>query len=284
MNDKAAYLHNNGFVILDILEENEIAYLNELADKFLGKQQGEFISSSHFLDHTMSVMINDELHKIIKPKINKQFPNLLLLGGTLATKKNGSNILKAHNDWSIVDETKFNSYNLWTPLVNTDKLNGTLGLIPSSHKWNNALRGFNIPNDYEKYTNDFLKIGYEPDLKAGQAILYNHKLIHYSRPNTTAHPRNVAIVGLKDTTATLMVSFCLNNKSIDTYKVTEADFYKFDAVRIAENNTKIASQKMQPVSMKWHQIEKQFSSNLSDEFKYLTPKRKSFIAKFLDKF
>ncbi len=229
-------INTNGFVIVDILNSNEIIYLNELCNKYLQNSNTEFVSTSHILNKEDSDFINNELHRILNKKFEELFPDLTLLGGTLATKVKGKSNLLAHQDWTIVDESKYNSYNLWIPLIDTNSENGTLGLIVGSHKWKLQIRGFNIPNPYEKFTMEFLNTGYEPNLKAGQAILYNHKLVHYSRPNRTNKNRNTAIIGVKDKLADLQISFCVDDKNIETYLVNKEDFYKFDANTIRLNN------------------------------------------------
>ncbi|MFN8236825.1 MAG: phytanoyl-CoA dioxygenase family protein [Chitinophagales bacterium] len=263
-------LSKDGFVVIDLLDEREVNYLNDLSKKYLVSTTTDFISSSHFLSVEDSRYINQELHKIITPRIQNLFPELDLLGGTLATKVKGKAVLKTHNDWSIVDEEKYNSYNLWVALVDTDNRNGTLGLIPGSHLWKTDLRGLNIPGVYEKYTPEFLKIGWEPSLKAGQAILYNHKLIHYSRPNLTDLPRNVAIVGMKDKEAGLRVSFTLDHQSINTYEATEEDFYRFDAQKILKNRL-IHSIILTKSAIDWHVIAQQYDNYCPAEYKKKIP-------------
>ena len=237
-------LHENGYVTVPLLQQDEIAYLNEIANQFLIFSNAEFVSSSYILSKSESDFINEELHRILQPKMKSLFPYLELLGGTLATKINGNSVLKAHSDWTIVDESKFNSYNLWIPLVDTNKENGTLGLISGSHLWNNAIRGMNIPNLYEKFTCHFLEIGDEPNLSAGTGILYNHKLVHYSRPNKTQKRRNVAIIGMKDKVAALQVSFTLDQKKIETYQATQDDFYQFNLDNIIKKNKHLNSTKI----------------------------------------
>ena len=258
-------LNGNGFVIIDLLEQIDIAYLNQLCDKYLKANQADFVSSSHILNKNDSDFINAELHRIIHEKFTILFPDLQLLGGTLATKTKGISNLKAHQDWTIVDESKYNSYNLWIPLVDTNQENGTLGLITGSHLWNHNLRGFGIPNEFEKFTDQFLKIGYEPELKAGQAILYNHRLIHYSRPNKTNKNRNTAIVGVKDKAADLQISFSINGKDIDTYTMTESEFYQFDTNRIIATQTKLHSNSFNKTEIKWNDIYSAFTKYASQE-------------------
>lgn len=283
-NDLNLNLKTNGFVIIDILNSNEIIYLNELCNKYLKNLGTEFVSSSHILNKIESDIINNELHLILNKKFEKLFPELELLGGTLATKVKGKSNLSAHQDWTIVDESKYNSYNLWIPLVDTNSKNGTLGLIVGSHKWNLQIRGFNIPNPYEKFTKEFLKIGYEPNLKAGQAILYNHKLVHYSRPNRTNKNRNTAIIGIKDKLADLQISFCVDDKNIETYTISESDFYRFDAKKISQVNSKITSETVVNTLINWNEIDKKFNSSLPKGFNYLTKNGKFFFSKLLDKF
>jgi len=257
-------LKKEGFAIVDLLSEAEVACLNALVVQYLKSNGADFVSSSHFLSESESNAINVQLQAILKPKIDALFPDLELLGGTLATKYKGNASVKAHNDWAIVDETKYNSYNLWIPLVAVNRQNGTLGLIPGSHLWEHEVRGFGIPGQFETFTNKFLKIGFEPELKAGQAILYHHRLVHFSRPNTTSIPRSVAIIGMKDKAAQLQVSFTVDDKVIETYQATEADFYGFDAKRIKEKNRIIEAKPIEKNKIVWSEIErqlKQFPSN-----------------------
>ena len=277
-------LSQYGFVVLDLLNMEEINYLNTLCGTYLSPGQTDFVASSHVLNKEDSAFINSELHRILDDRFQQQFPDLQLLGGTLATKVKGSSTLVAHQDWTIVDEEKYSSYNLWLALVDTSKENGTLGLVPGSHRWNKSLRGMNISVGFERFTDKFLTIGIEPSLKAGQAILYNHKLIHYSRPNKTVNPRNVAIIGAKDRAAELRVSFSLDEKTIKTYRVSENDFYRFDIEKIVSSNEILSSEPLKTISLSWQDLLSQFKLHVSEEFSYLIPERNSFFSKFFNKF
>lgn len=268
-------LHEDGFYRFQALEVNEVAYLNTLCSKYLGTAQSDFVSSSHILDWEDSSFINQEIHKILKDKMEKMLPGLELLGGTLATKIKGKSPLNAHKDWTIVDESRFNSYNLWIPLVDTNKNNGTLGLWPGSHLWNEQPRGFSIPDPYDQFTEKIIPIGFEPILNAGEAILYNHKLLHFSRPNRTDQPRNVAIIGMKDKEATLQVSI-YDQLKINSYAVTEADFYRFDAAKIMADKPLINTIDQKNHHNQWNEIYQDYFDHLPTKYKNLVEKGNPF--------
>jgi Phytanoyl-CoA dioxygenase (PhyH) len=278
-------LNEVGFLIVDLLKEQDIAYLNQLCDRYLLSAQTDFVSSSHLLDISDSDFINSELHRIVLPVFSKIFPELQLLGGTLATKVTGNAVLSAHQDWSIVDESRFRSYNLWIPLVDTNRENGTLGMVPGSHRWTTSVRGLNIPNPFEKFTGQITSIGHEPDLKAGQAILYDHRLVHYSRPNQTSRRRNTAIIGVKDKQAELRVSFCLDGKAVQTYAVDETAFYRFDPEAVRAGYLNMTDVPLPGQLIQWPDIMGLYLAHVTPEFKQELPLGEpSWFRRFLNKF
>lgn len=277
-------LQTDGFVVLPLLSADEICYINTLVKKYLPADKKDFVSSSHYLPIDESKYINKELQAIVQPKMALFTPDLELLGGTLATKTKGANHVEAHNDWNIVDETRYNSYNLWIALVNTDRDNGTLGLLPGSHNWHWQDRGMGIDNPYGQFTKKIMQIGYEPKLEAGSAILYNHKLIHYSRPNTTDIPRNVAIIGMKDKEAALQVSLSNDGKNIQCYRATQDDFYGFDMEKVVKNNPLIISQLMKSERVNLDMIYANYKKYCSNQYqKNITSKEVNNIFEIIKK-
>ncbi len=271
-------LHTHGFCIINVLDIHEVSYLLELCKKYLHTGATDFVSSSHYLDADTSAFINTELHKILAIKLQDSHQSLELLGGTLAAKYSGKSILDVHNDWSIVDESGFHSYNIWMPLVDTSAANGTLGLISGSHLWEHGLRGMNIPNPFATFNQQFLSIGYEPSLQAGQAIIYDHRLLHYSRPNTTSEPRYVAIVGMKDKAASLCVSFLKEDNNIYTYSAAQEDFYNFD-IKNFSNRTPIRKDGFVRKKYAWKNITQNFELYAPKEFLQKTTNSDNFIGR-----
>ena len=72
--------------------------------------------------------------------------------GSFIVKHNDKNSeLGVHQDMTLVDESIYTGINVWAPLCDTNEKNGTLYLIPKSHKIFSTYRNATIPNIYDQY-------------------------------------------------------------------------------------------------------------------------------------
>ena len=91
-----------------------------------------------------------------------------------------------HKDWTLIDEEHFVGYTLWIPLVDTSIENGCFEVVPRSHQKNTQPRGSNISQDYpDTSPDDFRAV----PVKAGDAIIFDHRLLHSSPPNLSETDR-----------------------------------------------------------------------------------------------
>jgi hypothetical protein len=95
-----------------------------------------------------------------------------------------------HADWTYVNEDANTSISVWVPLTDTTIENGCLGVIPFSQHLSHRIRGPRILQ-WEYPCNELLieKMGKLLPIKAGQAVIYNHRLLHFSPPNNTGETR-----------------------------------------------------------------------------------------------
>lgn len=95
-----------------------------------------------------------------------------------------------HQDWTYVDETQFTSYAFWIPLQDVDIDNGALHVVKGSHKIVTRLRGPYVQEPF-KNLSAIIRKTYSTaiKLKAGEALVWDHRLVHFSLPNITAQPR-----------------------------------------------------------------------------------------------
>ena len=98
-----------------------------------------------------------------------------------------------HQDWTFVEEPAHYSVNFWCALQDVNEGNGCIWVMPGSHKLDNYYRGRNIISSTQKQQEFIRKYLMKPViLKKGEAILFNSRLVHESRNNTSGQNRIAA--------------------------------------------------------------------------------------------
>jgi hypothetical protein len=96
-----------------------------------------------------------------------------------------------HEDRSYVDEARTRAYTVWVPLtdVGPDTGNGTLEVVPRSHRLATRLGGSHTPDLFRPYER-FLRERLVPvAARAGEAVVYDTRTLHASGPNLTDEGR-----------------------------------------------------------------------------------------------
>jgi hypothetical protein len=80
-------------------------------------------------------------------------------------------------------------YAIWIPLVDVNLNNGTLTVVPKSHKVNGAFFASSIGGYHDKLMPWLKQFEVPLTLKAGQAVIFDNNLLHNSTANTSAFDR-----------------------------------------------------------------------------------------------
>jgi ectoine hydroxylase-related dioxygenase (phytanoyl-CoA dioxygenase family) len=87
---------------------------------------------------------------------------------------------------AFADERKYSTVSIWCPLVDSFEENGTLQVVPGSHKRFGEVRGPMIPWELENIKHEIIKDYLVPlNIKAGNAIVLDDSIVHYSAINKT---------------------------------------------------------------------------------------------------
>ncbi len=228
--------NTNGFVTIQLLNEEEIIQLNNIFEKYKNKHpiikgQGYNISSySKDLDYKKN--INNELSSIINIALKRHFINYHLIGSAFAYKvPDKKGFLSPHQEWTMLNEEKYVSITCWIPLVDITSENGILYVLPKSHyPYFKTIRGIGIEQYFKKYEKSVIKNSIPIQVKAGEAIILNQSLIHFSLPNTSNHIRKAIITSIKSEEAkdTFLYYFNKTKNKIEKYIVDEDFAIKFD--------------------------------------------------------
>src|SRR5437867_7135569 len=231
------FFRENGYVVFDLLRERAI---NEICSFYEGefKSEREVYPFARTLPYYVSIFDKDAAHKkrvdsLISSHVSRVVEDLMfgyeIFYSNLMIKFPKDGQIEAHQDFNFVDESQHTAFNLWCPLVDTERQNGGLFVIPGSHNVFRTQRGPNIPQALTQYNEMLQRYSTLIALRKGQGINFDHKLVHYSPPNNTNVVR-VAIQSVlkpKELPA-LHYFFDEPTKKIDAYRI--------DKEYILENN------------------------------------------------
>lgn len=139
-------------------------------------------------------------------------------------KEPGKGFVPVHQNWAVVDESKYTSVSIWCPLVDTNKANGTLAFVDGSHKFFRGPRG-SYANRSFKNVDDLITQNYLTyiDVKAGYAIILDDSVIHYSALNSSGKMRlAIQLIMLPQEAKPYHYTFIEENGNV------QADVYEVD--------------------------------------------------------
>jgi hypothetical protein len=226
------FFNRCGYIQHSFLGLDEI---NALQKAFItyNNMNGEVIDFAKELGYYISVFdsntekrkyINDTLKNIFTPKVEALMNNYTILYGNFMYKEAGGKEIEVHQDFSFVDEKKYTAFNLWIPLQDTNPENGGFHLIESSNKLFNSYRSSTIPHNLTHYNEAFKKLMKAVDVKAGDGLLFDHRLFHYSTPNRSDKIRIAVQMVLIPKEATPVMYYYepqKDKKNLSVYEMTE---------------------------------------------------------------
>jgi hypothetical protein len=194
---KTKDLLEKGYAIFSLLSAEDVSALHAIFWKYHAHNPEGFYATTHLEDTAMRKQISDEAMKIVLPCVEGLFENIHVLGGAFITKAPGQKgILPLHQDWNIVDEGKERSYNLWIPLVDVHQENGTMRILEGSHRKQFTLRGPEIPPVLYPISDEVDRHMIPLEMKAGEALMYDHALWHSSPENQSTELRIALVLGV----------------------------------------------------------------------------------------
>lgn len=224
---------SDGFIVVDLLNEKQ---LNLFAKSDLIKNieaNRPFYSTSFSKDNVFKNKVDEKINDCVKSSIDNILNDHQCLGTSLLIKESGEGgKMEPHQDWTVVDETRFASVTIWIPLEDVNETNGALSVVKGSHKLSSIIRSPFLKNPLLNI-NQLLEADLELiKLKKGQAIIFNQALVHASGINNSETPRKAITYGLIPKNAELFF-FVKEKAHIEQYAVP-IDFFRTYNTKIGE--------------------------------------------------
>ncbi|MEX0812885.1 MAG: phytanoyl-CoA dioxygenase family protein [Chitinophagales bacterium] len=227
-----------GYVCIDLLTDTEIKALNTFYNNHKINAASGFHTTHFSTDRKLKKSIHHYIIEQVWPLLDRQLQDFTPVFANFMIKEaHHESIMPLHADWTYVDESKHLSIAAWIPLCDTNENNGTLGVIPFSQHLSKNIRGPRILQWEHPFNDKIIEAaGKLINMKAGQAIIYNHRLLHFSPPNKSNKVRpalNLSIVpnNIELIHYTIPEGF----DQILKYKVENQDFYlDYDNFKVPE--------------------------------------------------
>ena len=216
----------NGYVTIPLLSKEEIEILSTNLEKELAQTPEGFYSTSFNENEELKERLNLKIESIVSSNIKTILNPHQKLGSCYLVKTPGEKgEMPLHQDWTVVDEDRFESVTIWIPLVNVNQKNGALQVVPGSHKFTNKLRSPLFDNPLKEIEEELRADLVDIELQAGEAIIFNQALIHASPPNLSSTNRVAVTYGLIAEEAQLLFYYKNQEGKGEKYEVP-IDFFK----------------------------------------------------------
>lgn len=207
----------NGFVIVDFYTPEEIEEVKELYRTLHPKDEEGFFPSTWSKDKNYRESADRELKRIGQRRFNELLQDFQIINGSFIVKSPGQDsYLHVHQDMTLVDEAVFTGINIWTTTVDLTEENGVLYALEGSHRFFPTYRGHTLRGFYDGIQEEIKDYMTPYFLKAGQAMIFDQSIIHFSPPNTSDEIRIVSNVYFTHKDARFVI--CYHDKENPDWK------------------------------------------------------------------
>jgi len=220
--------------------------------------------------------------KEFEQEYSKVLDNYKPIIANFIRKKTDGGEVPLHQNWAFVEETKYTSVSIWCPLVDSTVENGTLQVVPGSHKRFGLQRGPKVPWELEGIKNEIINDYLIPlETKAGDCVILDDSIVHYTAINKTPGLRlTIQLILIPADTYSVHYDLKSSNDSEVSVLEVDHDFYmKFNPWMEPGNVKTIRKEKFEFKPMSTVEFEARMKEPKIDEATGLFAKiKKLFLA------
>ncbi len=203
-------LLDTGYIVAGRLENSTIQKLSDLYAQLHNFDivTGGMFYSVYSRDIEYRKKVHEGINELLKPVYNSLFSDYKVVLNSFIAKVSGpESEFCLHQDSTGIDETKYSNLSVWIPLQDTNMQNGCLCVVPHSHKMFSPYRGISFEPPFHNIENTIRKYLQPIELKRGDILLFDNRLVHNSGINTSGKDRVVVMSGVYPIDAPLISCF-----------------------------------------------------------------------------
>ena len=217
----------DGYVVVPFFEERDIQKAIEIFDEYSLKSDNAFYLSIWNNDVPSRQAVHSLMMPMIQEKANSLIADYKFLISCFAVKINqAASAWGLHQDDSFTDESQYESLSIWIALSDIDEKNGAMRVLEGSQK---VYVGPRAPTIQKLFSPDDAALQGQMKalpMKAGEAVIFNHRVLHDSGENTSGSPRLASVSVMIPAEAPVLFYY---NKGgdVDTIQLVDDYYLKF---------------------------------------------------------
>ena len=214
-----------GFCTFPLLAQEDVAKLQAIYDHYFGEVKIHGMYANHNANpFELNKSISESIKQIVYPSLEKHFAGFKFFISHFVVKEaNTESEFSLHQDWNILDESKYTSYQLWIPLEVSSQANGGMFVLPGSQDFYRNYRSgsYGIP----VVTSDDVIGPYITHvvLPPGNTLVFNNSTFHGSFPNKSGRNRISVIVNIYQEDAPLYFHHLNKDKGVTELYPIDSD-------------------------------------------------------------
>jgi len=206
----AEQIHESGYAVIPFLDETQLQAVSAFYEQehALQIEDGGMFYSLYSKDLAYRKRVHETLGEIFRPLLEEHFRDYKNIVNTFITKAPGpASEFYVHQDTTALDEYRYSPLSIWIPLQDITPDNGALGVIEKTHWFFSPYRGISFAQPFQEI-NDTVRAYLKPVyLKAGEALVFDPRVVHHSMPNSSGANRLVALCGIFPAEAEFITCF-----------------------------------------------------------------------------
>jgi len=194
-----------GYRTVPLLDRGAVRGLREHFDGLDLPAHHGFFATSDNGSRELARAVDQLLKRELSPRLEPLIPGYEPFLAAFISKGAGEGVVvDFHQDWTYTDERRHRAVICWIPLVDTSAANGTLRVLPGSHRWTTGLRASGAGHATDPLQDALGALADTVEVEAGTAFVYDPALVHGSFANPTDDVRPIAAIALAPRVAPLV--------------------------------------------------------------------------------
>ena len=145
-----------------------------------------FLDPDHSYRRAADQLVRDTFAR----RIAEHVPGYQILTSNIYVKPPGTGRFEIHQNWPTLDDLDVPTITVWMPLQDTGFGNGTIRLVPGSHRVFPDAAAASSDRFFDDFESDLIESYLRPiEVRAGEALIFDDSLLHWSGDNRSDSPR-----------------------------------------------------------------------------------------------